>query len=534
MKQVLNNRIALSLIGGLLLSISWWEHSTGLIMLVAFLPFLQVLRLSSEKNKQPSNVFSIIFPGFLLFNLLTFSWLSKASPVGGGMAILAHSLMATTVFWLVYKISAKASKFTSAISFVSIWLAYEQLCLNVDIISPWLNIGNVFGKEPALIQWYEYLGSGGGSLWVLLINILIFRILIKYQEGSKYRLLSVITFLCIAFPLIASLIIFSTYDEEFKSSSIVIVQPNIDPYSEKFDSLSFIDQFENMLLSGEEALKNEVEWMILPETSIDDPFFEREWESNRYMILAFDLLKRNNKLNLVIGATTKSPVEVTSQIKSNRKKIERSLPEYRLFNSAVHLANEVTPSYYHKSKLVPGIEKSVSILPKFLERIIIPDLGGSMSGYNVQKDREVFTHSVTGTRIAPIICYESAYGEYTTEYVRKGAEILVIITNDGWWDKTPAYKQHLWFASLRAIENRRSIIRSANTGISCTIDQRGVIKSSTSWWEKDVIIGDVSKNSILSFYTINGDLVYKFSTFTAIILLILSFVAAPIRKMVSE
>ena len=79
----------------------------------------------------------------------------------------------------------------------------------------------------------------------------------------------------------------------------------------------------------------------------------------------------------------------------------------------------------------------------------------------------------THRKIAPIICYESVFGKYVTEYVKKGANALFIITNDGWWKNTNGYKQHLSFASIRAIETRRPVARAANTGVSCIIDIRG-------------------------------------------------------------
>ena len=85
--------------------------------------------------------------------------------------------------------------------------------------------------------------------------------------------------------------------------------------------------------------------------------------------------------------------------------------------------------------------------------------------------------------------------------------IIFIITNDGWWGNTPGYKQHASFASLRAIENRKSVARSANTGISCFINQRGDITQATKWWVPTAINGIINKNNETTFYTQNGDLI---------------------------
>jgi len=128
-----------------------------------------------------------------------------------------------------------------------------------------------------------------------------------------------------------------------------------------------------------------------------------------------------------------------------------------------------------------------------------------------------------------LICYESAYGEFTNKFVKKGANVIFVITNDGWWGDTPGHKQHLYFSPLRAIETRRSVARSANTGISCFIDQRGNIYQATKYWEPDVIKQDINLNSEITFYTRMGDYIGRISAFLSVIFILLSVVFG-IRK----
>ena len=109
---------------------------------------------------------------------------------------------------------------------------------------------------------------------------------------------------------------------------------------------------------------------------------------------------------------------------------------------------------------------------KFISKLL-PSFGGTKWGYGVQKERSCFEHPADSLKIAPVICYESVFGNYVADYVRNGAEAIFIITNDGWWKNTNGYMQHLSYASLRAIETRRPVARAANTGISCIIDIRG-------------------------------------------------------------
>ena len=118
-----------------------------------------------------------------------------------------------------------------------------------------------------------------------------------------------------------------------------------------------------------------------------------------------------------------------------------------------------------------------------------------------------------------------------SDFVKEGAGLIFIITNDGWWKNTDGYKQHLSFASIRAIETRRSVARSANTGISCIIDQRGKIVRKTKWWTTDTLTGVVKQNYKLTFYTIHGDYIYNYGTIFSVFIIILAFVGIPIKKL---
>ena len=149
-------------------------------------------------------------------------------------------------------------------------------------------------------------------------------------------------------------------------------------------------------------------------------------------------------------------------------------------------------------------------------------LGGSLAGHGKQAIRAAFTSQAGG--VAPVICYESVYGEYTTGYVRHGANALFIITNDGWWDNTAGHIQHMKFASLRAIETRRDIARSANTGISCFINQRGDIRNKTSYDEPIAIKNSILMNDTITFYVRWGDIIGRIGVFVTLLLLLNTFV----------
>jgi apolipoprotein N-acyltransferase len=163
-----------------------------------------------------------------------------------------------------------------------------------------------------------------------------------------------------------------------------------------------------------------------------------------------------------------------------------------------------------------------SLFPSLKEFLL--DLGGTSGTLGSQNHRSNFTSVDGKMQVAPIICYESIYSDYVTEYVRKGANLLFIITNDGWWQDTPGYKQHFAFARIRAIENRRSIARSANTGISGFINQKGDVLSHTEWWKADAISATINANNGETLFTKFPYLIGGIAVISTFILLLLTTV----------
>ena len=144
-----------------------------------------------------------------------------------------------------------------------------------------------------------------------------------------------------------------------------------------------------------------------------------------------------------------------------------------------------------------------------LERL----LGGNLMGKDVG---QASVSCLDG--IGTAICYESVYGEHCAQYVKKGAKLLTVITNDAWWGNTPGYKQHLSYSRLRAIETRRWIARCGNTGISAIIDPRGRIIARTPWWEPAVLQGQVQLLQGQSFFVRYGDMVGRICVFLFLLL----------------
>lgn len=314
------------------------------------------------------------------------------------------------------------------------------------------------------------------------------------------------------------------------SSEVIIIQPNIDPYTEKF-TIPFEEQLNKVISLASAAVTDKTSWIITPETTVDDPVNLDDLNNNKYIGTIRLMTLKHPQASIVTGLVSYKlyPPSPEAPTKSARI-INASGFYYDHFNSAFKIDSGKSIEVYHKSQLVPGIEMQFSNGPgRFISKIL-PYLGGTKWGYGIQKERTCFNHAGTLQKIAPVICYESVFGSYINDYIKKGAEAIFIITNDGWWKNTNGYKQHLSFASLRAIETRRPVARAANTGISCTIDIRGVRTAETGWWTKTVLKGEISSETRITLYVKYGDYLLSISSLASVFILLITFIAIPLRK----
>jgi apolipoprotein N-acyltransferase len=516
-----HHRLLLSGLSGILLSLPW----LGLPGWISFVSFFPLLLLNDYFVRNKSEFLSISFWGHaffaaLIWNIISVWWIAIPMFTGSIFVILSNSLLMSFTLLLAHLLYRNWGNIIGNLSFISLWLSFEFLHYHWDVDFPWLNLGNAFANNIHLIQWYEFTGVLGGSLWILLINIVLFRIYLHIKADNKTRyLISGICFLLICLPIMISELIYKTYQETVAPVNISIVQTNINPYTEKFglrDELAKANSFlqltqqnlsnYNLIIGPETLFENKNYWN---EDSLDENLFIKRFDS---------LLQQHPKTGLLIGATTfhkykfhKTPPTITARLQ-NGFYIDQ-------FNSALLFQNNKETQLYHKSKLVGGVEKMPFHKYLFFLNDLTFDLGGSTGSLGIQKEAEIFV-TKDSLRLAPVICYESVFGEYVSSFVKKGAQILCIITNDGWWKKSMAYKHLLSYAQLRAIETRRSIARCANDGISCFINQRGDITKLIDRNKDAAIFGTINKNNRLTFYTKNGDYIGRTSSLISICILI--------------
>ncbi len=543
-----------SALSGLLWALAW-PAVGGLTALafVAWLPLLHAERLHDVRTADRRRAF---YPhaliGFFLWNALTTWWFAAVSEpvstrlVSVGVPVLCNTFL-MGVPWIIRR--AAMHRFGSRWAdpaLVIAWLAFERLIHDWDLQWPWLSLGNVFGTRPAWVQWYEFTGMFGGTLWVLLVNLLLNRCIVlwKTERRAAWRFVAAAG-LAIGAPLAGSVWRFNHVEEPREGTvEVVVVQPNIDPYKEKFGGLDALEQLERMLTLAEERITGNTRLVVFPETALQETgtveaigggmrfrgLWENALDSARSVkrLRAFQL--QHPQVALLCGMSSDRWFRAQQERPVTARPIGDSGYWYEAYNAALWLPAVGAVQSYHKSKLVAGVEQMP--FEEWLGPLgdLAIDLGGTTGSLGQQKERTVLHDPSSGLAVVPAICYESVFAEHVAAHVRNGGTLIAVMTNDGWWGDTPGYRQHLAFSSLRAIETRRDVIRSANTGISCLVDQRGVIHQATDWWVPTAFSAQAHPNSAITFFVAHGDLIGHAAQWIAVALIIALMVSGIARR----
>ena len=520
--------ILLSLISAMLLSVSWPTYGVPFFIFIALVPLLMMehdlSKFSSIKRKGWA-IFGLSYLTFIIWNIVTTGWLyGSKNPDGSNslfavvVPVIVNSLLYSIVFQLYHWFKNFKGTYWGLAFFVSIWMSFEKFHLNWELTWPWLNLGNVFAEYPKVIQWYDTLGATGGSLWILLINVFIFYTIRIWEAGRKSKELAInvsILFVGIVAPMLISFYKYNNFKEKpIGTVNVLMLQPDLDPYTEKYnkDSITILN---DLLKLASPPNNPKIDYYIAPETAL--PGYGSFSETGFKNSLVFNNIKQ---------FLAEHPNTVfTTGISSHKyffNETEKPDNAYQLnpnvwvesYNTAVQLSPQEDTQIYHKGKLVPGVEifPYMNVLKPILGEAML-NLGGTVASLGTDKERKVFKNSYNKGILAPIICYESIYGDFVTEYVRNGANFLGIMTNDSWWGVTQGHQQLLAYARLRAIENRREIARSANSGITAHINALGEIEESTLYGDQTSLYAKIKLYENQTFYTRTGDFLSRIAIF---------------------
>lgn len=517
--------LGLTLLSGVLLSLSWPAYGFSPLVFLGFVPLLIVfyqLRLKQPKHLVVQS-FILAYLSFFVFNIITTFWLYYSTAFGMWFAVLVNSALMALVFMFYQLIAVRTSNLNALVFLVALWIGFEKLHLHWEFSWPWLNLGNVFSENINWIQWYEYTGTFGGSLWIWLTNLLLFNAYLKWQQNRLHKtklLVSII--LLLGLPIALSYVVKSQYSNLGKTAEVVVLQPNIDPYSEKYNTKDpQVAQNLFELIAQQRPLDSTV--ILAPETVFADGTRLEQFKVSSAYQFSRQVTNQYPHLSLISGISMYEIIRDSSQINKQTNYLKEGI-WFNDYNSAFFAQGNLPIEFYHKSKLVVGVENFPyqDFLKPLLGDIML-DLGGTVAMKTTQNDRSVFEVNER-VKVAPIICYESVYGEYLTGYVNNGATILGIVTNDAWWGETQGHKQHFSYAKLRAIETRRSVARSANTGISGFINPLGEVISQSVYNTRISLKAEVPLMTKKTFYTSHGDYIARIAYFFIIFISIFAVI----------
>jgi apolipoprotein N-acyltransferase len=538
--------LVLATLGALLLSTGWLPYPAALpslLLLVGWVPYLLLERRLTLENARKRRVFASTYFMLVLWNALTTWWVSYSTLGGGIAAVVLNALLMCLPLMAFRQTKKRLGNRLGYHSLPIYWLAFEQLHLHWDLTWPWLTLGNGFAAAPQWVQWYEYTGFLGGSVWVWVVSLLLFNVLIKNyklkikneagaslasgaspsgQPGafSIFNSSFLILLLAVGLPIGASYLIGAAYQEKGPTAEVVVVQPNLDPYVEKFEGgAQFVpaeQQLTRFLTLSEQQLTPATRLVIWPETALEEPLFERTIESVPRIQRIRQWLGQHPGVALLTGITTIGTYP-SKEAASPSARHRDDLGYYDVFNAGAYFASASAPiAFYHKSRLVPGVENVPPLLTALVSSI---DLGGYVGSYGTQAERTVYPApaSAPALRAAPIICYEAIYGDFVAEYAKGGATLLTVFTNDAWWHDSPGYRQLLRYGGLRCIETRRDLARSANTGFTGFLNQKGEVTQLVPAWVPTATRSTVHLNDEVTFYARFGELIGRGAQLLAVL-----------------
>lgn len=486
---------------GLLLILSFPKFGSGILAWVSLIPLFFALT-----DVTPRKGFKIGFLAGLVAYIGILYWIAVVVvqygylPIYVGISVLlllAAYLSLYTAIFSAGIVFLRGKGIPLCLSAPIIWTILEYFRSHLLSGFPWENLAYSQYLHPNIIQIADVTGLYGVSFVLVLTNAVLFDLLQRrLSRRSLYAevlalaviLMTIYGYGHIRYKNIGSLL------ESASEMKVSLIQGNIDQ-NIKWDAqyqTQTIDIYRSLSL---EAVLPEGGLIVWPETAA--PFYFQRQDMMHASVV--DIAKKT-KSALLFG----SPSYVQ----------EGGNTYYK--NSAFLLGEDgKVKGQYDKVHLVPYGE----YVPF---RRYFPFIGKLVTGVgDFRQGQGFYPLEMDGHRLGVLICYEGIFPEAARDYKLKGADFLVNITNDAWFGKTSAPYQHLSMTVFRAVENRLSLVRAANTGISAIIDPRGNIITQTGLFERTALKGTIKIVGVKSYYAAYGD-VFVYGCIAILIVLSLS------------
>ena len=506
-KQRRKERLLL-ILSGIILGISFppFPFPFTLLIFVGLIPYFIVIK----RRTTLASISSATFLFSLVFSLITIywvgSWSSEADPylMLAGVALLlvypCVMLIPSTLFYLTRKVFPK---FDAIWFFPLFWVTLEYLLTQTDLRFPWLLLGHGLAKFNLFIQGADIVGTNGLSLIAAYLNVLLFKSFFEKNSERKFRLkpllIAVFIFLCM---IIYGIYKTSTFRISERKVRIGIVQPNLNPW-DKWSTGNLSDLLNMYLTLSQKCVDEGAEVILWPETALPVYAFGGTYPMVENSI--YNFLDTNN-VSLLTGMPDIIYDLNQNSIPEDSKYSGQGNYYYRTYNAVLGLnPGSRNIQRYGKMKLVPLGER-VPFVDQFAFLGDLLKWGVGITGWNIGKDTTVFkikNEKIDTIKVGGLVCYESVDPVFVTAFVQKGAELITVVTNDSWYGKSSGPYQHKDFAMLRAVENRRSVVRCANGGVSCIINAKGKILAETEMFEKTTLVGEIPLQDEKTFYSEN-------------------------------
>lgn len=493
----------LLLLGAAIMGAGFSPSPLPFLMFFGMIPYFMVI----EKRQRFSEVNKATFLYIFLFGLFTIYWVGgftqakDAFLMTGGFILFFINPIAFLIPSTLYYLWREYIHRKSALFLLPFfWLWYEYLYTLTDWSFPWLQLHNGISGFISFIQIASLIGGWGLTLIIVYINVFLY----YAYSARKKRTYKFVMALAGAAALIVLPLLYSipglsqtVADRTIRQVSIGVVQPNLDPY-DKWGEMQYTRILAQQLDKSRELMKSKPGIMLWPETAIPVYFM-----SPAFTILQDSVFRfvNDNGINLISGMPDIVYFNDGDKLPPDAKYSATGKFYYATYNAIIGFTpGQRTVQRYGKMKLVPFGEHVpfVDQFPIFGDFI---KWGVGMTGWNVGRDTTVFRcktkvsilHPTSNpeintvledtVKIGAVVCYESIYSDLVTQLANKGAQFLVVVTNDSWYGNTSGPYQHRDFARLRAVETGREVVRCANGGISCVIDKYGRIKTQTGMYE---------------------------------------------------
>lgn len=441
----------------------------------------------------------------MVFFTGTFSWLGALGDLyqsfflHGLSFLLSIYLAMHFAFWAWFIGFLKPKTFTASwrnllVAFLAAaaWATHEWVRGWLFTGFGWNGLGVALHAKFPVIQLAEFTGVTGLSFVIAFVNMTAVTTPVRLFLEAKTRKMRPHFDLTLTMIGIVALMAFGLHRTQVASASksirVAAVQANV-PQLEKFDPQFTSGIFEKFTRLSDVALRANPppDLLVWPESSMPDPVRDENGQSNRFV----KQLSASSKTDLLLGSLDFEPG--------------------RDYNSAALVSNGGERiQIYRKIHLVPFGE----YIPLRRSFPLFAAIAGTWVPGDFARgtDFTVFDLTNQSARVAPLICFEDTVGDLVRRFVSNGANVLVDITNDGWFLHSSGSKQHLANAIFRCVENRRPMVRAANTGVTCFVNELGhvtqLLQDDTGdTFTEGVLTGEISvpQGGELTFYARHGE-----------------------------